>query len=397
MQINRKKIRTRRNIFLAIVMIAVVVSSLVFIVKWWLYDRFVVTTDNAFVNGNLVPVYADATGIVTHVLKEETEHVKAGELLIKLDEQRAKAALGEAEGELGNAVRAVGSLFATRSQVCQKIVSRTALLDKVHHDIIRYRQALPSGSVSKQVVQNAEDQQAAVKAELEEAKAEFQAIESRVGRATRFAHPEIESKKSKFVEAYIELTRQRIKAPVDGYIAKRKAQVGDRVKPGDQLLTVVPLDHLWVEANLWESELRHVRPGQPALVVADIYGKTQTYHGRVEGLVPGSGSVFAILPPDNATGNFIHIVQRVPVRIGLRTDELLKEPLRPGLSTVTSIDVHDSPRSPNASMTVVSSKEYETDIYANDFANAQTRADHIIRDNVVSNDDAMQPSCRGTQ
>lgn len=397
MQINRNKIRARRNIFLAIVIIAMVVSGLAYILKWWLYDRFLVSTDNAFVNGNLVPVYADAKGIVTQVLREETEYVKKGELLIKLDEQRAKAAFGEAEGELGNAVRAVGALFASRRQACQKIISRTALLDKVHHDILRYREALPSGSVSKQVMQNAEDQRAAVKAELEEAKAEFQAIESRVGRATRFAHPEIESRKNKFIEAYIELTRQRIRAPIDGYIAKRKAQVGDRVKPGDQLLTVVPLDHLWVEANLWESDLREVRPGQPALVVADIYGKTQTYHGRVEGLVPGSGSVFAVLPPDNATGNFIHIVQRVPVRIGLRKDELLELPLRPGLSTVTSIDIHDSTQSPNAALTVASSKEYETDIYAQDFTNAQIKADQIIRDNVVSGDDAIQPSCRAAQ
>lgn len=397
MQINRKQIRARRNLFLAIVMIAMVVVGLAYIMKWWFYDRFLVSTDNAFVNGNLVPVYADAKGIVAQVLKEETEYVKKGELLIKLDEQRAKAAFGEAEGDLGNAVRAVGALFATRRQACQKIISRTALLDKVRHDITRYREALPSGSVSKQVVQNAEDQRVAVKAELEEAKAEFEAIESRVGRATRFNHPEIVSKKSKFIEAYIELTRQRIKAPVDGYIAKRKAQVGDRVKPGDQLLTVVPLDHLWVEANLWESDLRDVRPGQPALVVADIYGKTQIYHGRVDGLVPGSGSVFAILPPDNATGNFIHIVQRVPVRIGLRKDELLKLPLRPGLSTVTSIDIHESAQSPNAALTVVSSKEYETDIYADDFANAEIRADQIIRDNVVLRDDSIQPSCHGAQ
>ena len=131
--------------------------------------------------------------------------------------------------------------------------------------------------------------------------------------------------RNKFINAYIEFARQQLRAPVSGYVAKRKAQVGDRIRPGDQVMTIVPLDHLWVEANLWENSLRGVRPGQPVLITVDLYGRSYTYHGTVEGLVPGTGSVFALLPPDNATGNFIHIVQRVPVRIALREDEILKE------------------------------------------------------------------------
>ncbi|MBI3274526.1 MAG: HlyD family secretion protein, partial [Methylocystis sp.] len=339
MQLNRKTIRARRNLFLSLVAGVGFLAALAYAVYWWFDERFWVVTDNAFVNGNLIPVHADATGMVTRVLKEETEYVKKGDLLIRLDEQRARAALGQAEGELGRAVRAVGALFAARRQTCQKIAARTALFDKVRHDVARYQQALPSGSVSKQVVQNAEDQLAALAADLQEAKAEFRSIEARVGGASRTAHPDIEAAKNKYTEAYIEFARQRILAPVSGYVAKRKAQVGDRVRPGDQVLTLVPLDHLWVEANLWESRMRGVRPGQPALVNVDLYGKSYTYHGTVEGLAPGAGSVFALLPPDNATGNFIHIVQRVPVRIALQKDEILKQPLRPGLSTVTSIDI----------------------------------------------------------
>lgn len=393
MPINRKTIRSRRDFLLAIVALAVCVVALAYAVTWLLHDRFWVVTDNAFVNGNLIPVKADATGMVARVLKEETEFAKKGDLLIELDAQRASAALGQAEAELARAVRAVGSLFATRRQMCQKIASRAALFDKARHDIARYRQALPSGSVSKQVAQNADDQAASLEADLQEARAEFRALEARVGGATRSNHPDVEAAKNKFTESFIEFARQRVRAPAAGYIAKRKAQVGDRVKPGDQLMILVPLDHLWVEANLWESRMRDVRPGQPALVNVDLYGKSYTYHGTVEGLVPGSGAVFALLPPDNATGNFIHIVQRVPVRIGLRKDEILAQPLRPGLSTVTSIDIRDQGRSPNAALTEASTTEYATDIYNDDFANAKARAQQIIEDNLVPKGDATEPAC----
>ncbi|MGB6177541.1 MAG: HlyD family secretion protein, partial [Methylocella sp.] len=332
-------------------------------------------------------------GIVVQVLYEETQNVKKGDLLIRLDAQRARAALGQAEGELGRAVRAVGALFATHQQMCQKIVSRTALLDKVRHDIVRYRQALPSGSVSKQVLQNAEDQGASLDADLKEARAELQSIEARVGGTSRINHPDIEVARNKFIDAYIEFARQRIRAPVSGYIAKRRAQVGDRVRPGDQVMTIVPLDHLWVEANLWESRLHWVRPGQPALVTADLYGESYTYHGTVEGLVPGTGSVFALLPPDNATGNFIHIVERVPVRIALRKDEILKRPLRPGLSTVVSIDIRDTGQSPNAALTEASTREYRTDIFADDVANGNAKAEQIIKNNLAPNVNFIEPAC----
>lgn len=393
MQIDRKTIRRRRNLLLLLVALVLCAAALAYAVNWWLYDRFWVVTDNAFVTGNLIPVYSDATGIVAEVYYEETEDVKKGDLLIRLDAQRARAALGEAEGELGRAVRAVGALFATRQQICQKIVSRTALFDKVRHDIVRYREALPSGSVSKQVLQNAEDQKASLEADLKEARAEFQSIEARVGGTSRINHPDIEVAKNKFIDAYIEFARQQIRAPVSGYIAKRKAQVGDRVRPGEQVMTIVPLDHLWVEANLWENRLHWVRPGQPALVTVDLYGQSYTYHGTVEGLVPGTGSVFALLPPDNATGNFIHIVERVPVRIALQKDEILSHPIRPGLSAVISIDIRESGQSPNAALTEASTKEYKTDIFSDDVANANIRAEQIIKNNLATNINSIELAC----
>jgi membrane fusion protein (multidrug efflux system) len=393
MKIHPKAIRARRNRRLLLVALAVSAFALAYAVYWWMHGRFRVVTDNAFVAGNLIPVEADATGIITQILAEETQFVNKGDLLVQLDEHRAYAALGQSEGDLGRTVRGIGALFATRRQLCQKLDARSAQLARVRHDVARFRQAYPSGSVSEQVLQNAEDQMTALEAELREVGAELQSIEARVGGTSRTEHPEIEAAKHRFINAYLDFIRQRIRAPVSGYVAKRKAQVGDRVHPGDLLLMVVPLDHLWVEANLRETELRKVRPGQSADIIVDLYGRRRVYHGTVEGLVPGTGSVFALLPPDNATGNFIHIVQRVPVRIALQKDEILKRPIRPGLSTVTSIHIDEPGRPLDTSLAEVSADAYATDIFSDELAAAETKAREIIETNVVQKDDPLESSC----
>ncbi|WP_255211227.1 HlyD family secretion protein, partial [Methylogaea oryzae] len=189
------------------------------------------------------------------------------------------------------------ALFATRRQLCQKLSTRAAQLARVRHDVARYRQAIPSGSVSEQVLQNAEDQMAGLEAEWREAVAELRSVEAKVEGTDRVAHPEVEAAKQRYVEAYLEFSRQQIRAPVSGYVAQRKAQVGDRVHPGELLLVLVPLDHLWVEANLRETEMKRVRPGQTAEVSVDLYGTRHRYRGTVEGIMPGTGSVFALLRP----------------------------------------------------------------------------------------------------
>jgi membrane fusion protein (multidrug efflux system) len=383
MALSRKSIRSRRELLLKIVIAAVVVGALIAFSRWFFYDRDWVTTDNAFITGNIIPVQADATGVVAAVLAEETQLVKKGDVLVRLDGQRARAALAQAEAELGRAVRAVGALYAQRRQICQKVISRAALRDRTRHDLARYREATLSGAASRQVLQNTEDQLAALEADLREAQAEYQSVEARVVGVTRMNHPDIEAAKARYNDAYVEFVRQNIRAPATGYVAKRSVQVGKRVRPGDAILNIVPLDHLWVEANLWENRMARVRPGQAAIIKVDLYGSEQIYHGEVAGLVPGSGAVFAALPPDNATGNFIRIVQRIPVRIALRADELEKQPLRPGLSTVASINVSGPLQSPNHSIVKTTTNEYLTDVYDKDLADAKTRADKIVKDNAI--------------
>ncbi len=392
MTLPRKTIRARRTQFLALLLLAALAFVIVVAAKFLVIDRDIVTTDNAFVTGNIIPVYSDATGVVADVLAEETQNVKKGDVIMRLDGQRAAAALAQAEADLGRAVRSVGALFAQRGQVCQKIASRQAIRDRTQHDLARYHAAVSSGSVSRQQVQNAEDQFSSLDADLREARAEYRAIDARIGGVTRLNHPDVESAKAKFADAFIEMARQNIRAPASGYLAKRRAQIGQRVKAGDPLVNIVPLDHLWVEANVWENRLARVRPGQKATIVVDLWGKGVAYRGTVEGLVPGSGSVFASLPPDNATGNFIRITQRVPVRIALDREEIAREPLRPGLSAVATIDVGDAKRTHNEPVTKIDAPEYRTDIYAQDAIEARVRADRVIHDNAIDGVDDTPPT-----
>jgi membrane fusion protein (multidrug efflux system) len=281
-------------------------------------------------------------------------------------------------------VRRINALFFTQRQLGEKLKAQKARLDVVRHDVDRYRKASPSGAVSKQILQNASDQLRALEAEVRGTQAEYDALDAQIGGTTVSEHPAVELAKHEFINAHLEYGRQNIMAPVSGYVAKRKAQVGDRVKPGANLMTIVPLDHLWVEANLRETELSEIRPGQSAEVRVDLYGSKHTFHGTVEGLVPGTGSPFALLPPDNSTGNFIHITERVPVRIALAAEEIREYPIRPGLSTVTKIHVSDQARSIWSSLATADTEEYRTDVYGDELTSAESIANDIIVKNVVS-------------
>jgi membrane fusion protein (multidrug efflux system) len=382
-RIHPKVIRARRNRRLLIVAALVLISSIGYLNYWWTHDRFWVRTDNAYVTGNLVPVAAQASGIVTQVLAEETQFVNRGDLMIRLDEHLAYAALGRARGRLGEEVRRIAALFMTRKQLAEKLASRSARLDLALHDLARYQTAAASGAVSKQILQNTSDKILSLEADVRETRAELDTLDAQVGGTTIMAHPAVELAKHQLIDAYLEYTRQQIKAPISGYVAKRKAQVGDRVHPGAPLMTIVPLDHLWVEANLRETELQHIRPGQTALVNVGLYGSQYTFHGTVEGLVPGSGSAFALLPPDNATGNFIHIVERVPVRIALPEQEILEHPIRPGLSTVTMINIGETGQSVWTSTAAPSTAEYATDVYADELPTAEAMAKEVMANNLV--------------
>jgi membrane fusion protein (multidrug efflux system) len=377
-------LRRQRNRRLLAVTAVLILAGAVYGTYWWTVSSHWVETDNAYVTGNLVPVAAQATGIITQVLFEETQFVNRGDVLVRLDEHEAYAALGRARGRLGETVRRINSLFLTQRQLGEKLAARRARLEVIRHDMERYRKAAPTGAVSKQTLQNAVDHLQALEADVRETEAEYDALDAQIGGTTVMEHPAVELAKHEFIEAHLEYARQRILAPVSGYVAKRKAQVGDRVKPGANLMTIVPLDHLWVEANLRETEVSEIRPGQPAEIRVGLYGGKHTFHGTVEGLVPGTGSPFALLPPDNSTGNFIHITERVPVRIALAADEIREYPVRPGLSTVTKIRVGESGQSVWSSLAKADTDEYQTDVYGDELTSAESVAQGVIAGNVRS-------------
>lgn len=383
-QLYEESLRSQRNRRLLWVGLLLVLAGLAYGVYWFTAARHWIQTDNAYVTGNLVPVAAQASGIVTQVLAEETQFVNRGDIMIRLDEHEAYAALGRARGRLGETVRRINALFFTQRQLEEKLSARRARLEVIRHDVERYRQASPSGAVSKQILQNATDQLQALEADVRETQAEYDALDAQIGGTTVMEHPAVDLAKHEFILAHLEYARQQIRAPVSGYVAKRKAQVGDRVKPGVNLMTIVPLDHLWVEANLRETELSEIRPGQPADVRVDLYGSKHTFHGIVEGLVPGTGSPFALLPPDNSTGNFIHITERVPVRIALAADEIREFPIRPGLSTVTKIHVSEQGNSVWSSLAKPDTEEYQTDVYGDELTSAESMAQGVIAGNVVT-------------
>src|SRR5437879_2437581 len=240
--IHRKAIRARRNRRLLVVALLVLLTSIGYLIYWMTYDRFWVRTDNAYVTGNLVPVAAQASGIITQVLVEETQFVNSGDLMIRLDEHLAYAALGRARGRLGEEVRRIAALFMTRKQLAEKLTSRNARLDLARHDMDRYLAASPSGAISKQIVQNTTDKVLALKAEVRETQAELDTLDAQIGGTTVMAHPSVDLAKHQLIEAHLEYARQQIRAPVSGYVAKRRGQVGDRVHPGTPLMTIVPLD-----------------------------------------------------------------------------------------------------------------------------------------------------------
>ena len=382
MPLNRKTVRARRLIFLSLVALLALAAGLYFLIRWNTHDRFYVTTDNAFVVGNIIPVQADATGVVAEVLVEETNKVKAGDLLVRLDEQRAKAALDQSAADLARAVRAVGGQFAARRQACQKIASQIALRDKTRHDVMRYRQALPSGAVSQQVLQNAVDQLASLDAEMHGSRADYQAFESRLGGLSLTNHPDIAAAKAKFAENYIEFARQRIRAPVSGYIAKRKAQVGDRARPGDLLMQIIPLDYLWIEANLWENSMERVRPGQPVTSrsIFTAIARCFTARSRASSRARAASSLCSLPTMRPATSSISSSACRCISRYAPTNSKNSRcgqgFPASSPSTCIMSIN-RPTPDHPHGS------KGRQNEIFANEVAEANSRAQKIVSENLV--------------
>ena len=324
---------------------------------WAAYEYLVAShyesTDNAYVQGNVVQITPQIGGTVMALMADDTDFVKAGQTLVQLDPADAKVALEQAEAALAQAVRQARTLYANNGSLSAQVALRQADVAKANSDIARAsddlkrRQALTgNGAVSKEELNHAQTQLdnarsalAAAQAGVTAAREQLTSNQALTEGTSIELHPSVQVAAAKVREAFLASQRTALTAPVDGYVAKRTVQLGQRVAAGTPLMSVVPLNQVWVDANFKEVQLRSIRIGQPVKLVADLYGKKVDYQGTVAGLGVGTGAAFSLLPAQNATGNWIKVVQRVPVRIALDPKQLGEHPLRVGLSMDAEVDV----------------------------------------------------------
>ena len=400
--------RARRGAMLALLFV-VILAGAGWAAWWWWVGRAQVSTDNAYVGGNVVQVTPQVAGTVTQVAADDTQLVRAGDLLVRLDAADYEVQLASAEAALADSVRSVRGLYANTAQARATVKGREAdlerarfelaaaqaALDKSRSDLLRREALAARNFVSPESVQSARTAVDASAAQRDAANAAILQAETAItaaGEQLRAAsglvdqvpvirHPRVLAAAARLREAHLALARTRILAPVTGYVARRSVQVGQRVAPGAALMAVIPAEQLWVDANFKEAQLEHVRIGQPVRLSADMYGSPITFRGRVLGLGMGTGSAFALLPAQNATGNWIKVVQRVPVRIALDAHELAAHPLRIGLSMQATIDISDRSgdvlaRKPAAG------PGYETAVFAQQARAADAAIERVIAENM---------------
>jgi len=345
----------KRRTALTAIAVAVLVIGGGYGIYYWMTGRHSESTDNAYVQANVVQITAQAGGTVTAINADDTDFVKAGQVLVKLDPADARVALDQAEAALAQTVRQTRILFANNSTLQAQIDARAADaarakadLDKAQDDVNRRQPLVQSGAVGKEEFSHATDTLASAKSAYTAAKSALDAAREQLAsnqtqtEGTSVAeHPEVQRAAAKVREAWLAVQRADVPAPVSGTVARRSVQVGQRVQAGVPLMSVVTLDNPWVDANFKEGQLERLRIGQPATLEADVYGKHVIFHGKVEGLGAGTGAAFSLLPAQNATGNWIKVVQRVPVRIALDPKEVAQNPLRVGLSMNVKVDVAD--------------------------------------------------------
>jgi membrane fusion protein (multidrug efflux system) len=330
----------RRRVLAALAAIFLVAGAAAAL--WWWFDgRWYEATDDAYVRGNLVQLTPQIAGIVVRINADDTALVRAGDPVVVLDQADTQTALDQAKAALAQTVRGVRELYANAAALRATVALRRAEWGRARDDLERRTGVPDARAVAEEDLKHAQAQVETTAAALQAAEQQLAASEAMVSRTTVATHPNVKQAAAKLGAAYLAAHRASVIAPVTGYVAKRSVQVGQQVAPGAPLLAIVPLGDLWVDANFKETQLQHVRIGQNVKLTADLYGGAIAYRGTVIGLAPGTGSAFALLPPQNASGNWIKIVQRLPVRIRLDAQEVTAHPLRVGLSVNVSIDTHD--------------------------------------------------------
>jgi membrane fusion protein (multidrug efflux system) len=372
----------KRKRMMTLLVIVILIAAIAYGLYYFLVARFHEDTDDAYVNGNVVQITPQVTGTVVAVNADDTQTVKAGDPVVVLDPADARVALDQAEANLAQTVRQVRGLFADDNQYQAQVAQRQSDLSRAQDDLKRRLTVAQTGAVSQEEISHARDAVKSAQAAVEAAQQQLASNRALTANTTIANHPNVQASAAKVRDAYLNNARNTLPAPVTGYVAKRSVQVGQRVSPGAPLMAIVPLGAVWVDANFKEVQLKHMRIGQPVELTADVYGSSVVYHGKVVGFSAGTGSAFSLLPAQNATGNWIKVVQRLPVRIALDPQELEKHPLRIGLSMQADVSIKDENGGQlgNAQNTV-----YQTDVFAKYGDEADAEIARIIAENAGPN------------
>ncbi|WP_239954124.1 multidrug efflux MFS transporter periplasmic adaptor subunit EmrA [Pantoea sp. Z09] len=374
---NKKKTRKKVLLLLALLF---VLAGIAWGVYWFLVLRHFQETDDAYVAGNQVQVMAQVSGSVNKVWFDDTDFVKKGDVLVSLDKTDAEQAFEKAQTALATSVRQTHQLMINAKQYQASIALQQTALAQAQADLKRREPLGASNLIGREELQHSRDAVATAKAQLDVAVQQYNANQAMILNTSLEEQPAVKQAAAELRDAWLALQRTDIRSPMDGYVSRRSVQVGSQIDTSSALMAVVPATNLWIDANFKETQLAGVRIGQDATVVADIYGDDVVYHGKVVGLDMGTGSAFSLLPAQNATGNWIKVVQRLPVRIELNQDDIVKHPLRIGLSTLVKIDTTNA----DGSMLATSVRQqaaYSSNALAIDLAPANQLIADIVRAN----------------
>jgi membrane fusion protein (multidrug efflux system) len=370
----------RRRILLLIAVIFIVIGAL-WAAYWVLVLEKREKTDDAYINGNRVVISAQVSGTVVAVLADDTQLVNAGQVLVKLDPLDAQTALSRAASALGSAVRQVRQQKATAGQFDSEIESRKLELARAQADLAKREPLLAEQAIAGEEVRHAQESVQLARAALAQAERQSLSAHALVDGTPIESNPTVLQARDAYRDAWIAAQRNAVVAPVTGYVAERSVQLGQHIQAGEALMTVIPLHSLWVDANFKEVQLRNLRIGQKTEVRSDLYGGSFIFHGHVQGMSAGTGAAFSLLPPQNASGNWIKVVQRVPVRILIDDNDLIKSPLRVGLSATVTVDT-TSRDGPVLATQAGDQPVGDTQVYTLDVEKANAEADAVVRRNL---------------
>jgi membrane fusion protein (multidrug efflux system) len=332
---------SKRKRALLILATVVVVAAVAWALYYFLVGRWHESTDDAYVQGNVVSITPQAMGTVVSIGADEGMKVAAGQVLVQLDPNDAQVAYEQAVANLAGTVRQVRGLYSAVNAGQADLQARQVAVQKAQADVTRREGLVATGAVSAEELSHARDELAAAQAALSGSQEQLSRNRALVDATTVSDQPQVRAAAAQLRTAYLNVQRAQIVAPVSGYVAKRSVQLGQRVQPGVTLMTIVPLEQLWVEANFKETQLAKMRIGQPVELHSDLYGGDVTFNGHLTSLGMGTGSAFSLLPAQNASGNWIKIVQRVPVRVDIDAGQLAAHPLRLGLSMSADVSIRD--------------------------------------------------------